>query len=187
MKRKKYFGKYRGTVLNCVDPEGRARLIAQVPAVSSLLPTTWCEPCLPVTGMLMGAYAVPPIGAGVWIEFEEGDVQRPIWTGGFWGSGAEAPALAKLGNPVSPSIILQTSLQNTLLISDAPGPTGGLLLQFGAPAYSLSINALGIQLQAGAAQLKMLADGTVFITNGLASITLSEASVALNGLALVVT
>ena len=57
---------------------------------------------------------VPPIGAGVWIEFEQGDPDYPIWTGGFWGSAAEVPALALAGNPASPSIVLQTRLQNTL-------------------------------------------------------------------------
>ena len=55
---------------------------------------------------------VPQVGAAVWIEFEQGDPEYPIWTGGFWGSAAEPPALAKAGNPVSPSIILQTTLQN---------------------------------------------------------------------------
>jgi len=39
------------------------------------------------------------------------------------------PALALAGNPVSPSIVLQTALQNTIVISDLPGPTGGIMLR----------------------------------------------------------
>ena len=46
----------------------------------------WALPCAPYSGDGMGAYAVPPVGAGVWIEFEAGDPARPIWTGCWWGS-----------------------------------------------------------------------------------------------------
>src|SRR3546814_4758197 len=76
-----------------------------------------------------GVYVVPQIGAGVWIEFEHGDLDYPVWVGGFWGSAAEVPALALAGNPASPSVVLQSGVQNTISISDVPGPTGGILLK----------------------------------------------------------
>jgi hypothetical protein len=65
---KKYWGKYRGTVLQNIDPLQAGRLQVVVPDVMSLLPTTWAEPCVPLagpTGPPMGVYMVPPIGAGV--------------------------------------------------------------------------------------------------------------------------
>ena len=69
---KKFFGKYRGTVLMNIDPEQRGRLLCLVPDVLGVVPSTWAEACTPLagpTGPPMGAYLVPPIGAGVWVEF----------------------------------------------------------------------------------------------------------------------
>src|SRR3546814_14827184 len=60
-----------------------------------------------------GVYVVPQIGAGVWIEFEHGDLDYPVWVGGFWGSAAEVPALALAGNPASPSVVLQSGVQRS--------------------------------------------------------------------------
>ena len=69
-------------------------------------------PCVPFAGQQSGVFVLPQIGAGVWVEFEQGDPDYPIWVGGFWGSAAEVPALALAGLPVSPSIVLQTGNQN---------------------------------------------------------------------------
>jgi uncharacterized protein involved in type VI secretion and phage assembly len=183
MKLKKYFGKYRGTVLFNDDPLKRARIFAEVPAVSSLLPTTWCEPCLPLAGIKSGAYMVPAIGAGVWIEYEQGDVARPIWTGCFWGSFEDVPDLALIGLPGSPSIVLQTTFENTLMISDMPGPLGGILLK--TKTAQLSINDTGITLRSGSASITMTG-ATITITNGTAIINLAGSAVSVNGLALIV-
>ena len=188
MTAKRYFGKHRGSVINNVDPMFRGRIQAQVPAVSSLLPSTWCEPCLPVAGIQSGAYFVPLIGAGVWIEFEQGDPARPIWTGCFWGSAAEVPPLAVAGVPASPSIVLQTAGQTTMSLSDLPGgPPGGVLLK--TLTSTVSITDTGIILQNGAAMISMLAGGAITISNGAgATITIGPGPVvAINGEALVVT
>jgi uncharacterized protein involved in type VI secretion and phage assembly len=86
-------------------------------------------PCFPIAGKQMGAYFIPQIGSGVWVEFEQGDPDYPVWVGCYYGSAAEVPALALAGNPASPNIVLQTSLQNSVIISDLPGPTGGIMLK----------------------------------------------------------
>ena len=71
-------------------------------------------PCVPIAGKQMGVFVVPQIGAGVWVEFEQGDPDYPIWIGGFWGIGrGGAGAGAGAAPPASPSIVLQTALQNT--------------------------------------------------------------------------
>ena len=95
----KYYGKYRGTVINNVDPLQIGRLIVQVPDVSNLIPTTWAMPCFPMTGRQMGAYMIPQVGTGVWVEFEQGDADHPIWSGCWYGSAAEVPPLALAGIP----------------------------------------------------------------------------------------
>lgn len=155
---KKFFGKYRATVINNIDPEFRARLLCMVPDVLGPVPSSWCECCAPLagpTGTPMGAYMVPPIGAGVWVEFEQGDPNYPIWTGCRFGIG-DIPPLAMAGLPISPSIVLQTAAQNMIQISDLPGPTGGIMLKSTTGA-TLIVNDTGIYIQNGkGAMLTML-------------------------------
>jgi len=166
----KYFGKYRATVINNVDPMLKGRIQVQVPDVIGMIPSTWAMPCIPVAGLQTGIYTVPPIGAGVWVEFEQGDPDYPIWVGGYWGETAEIPALAKSVPPALFGITMQTTLQNALVISDMQGPTGGIMIKSTAGA-TLIVNDTGIYIQNGKG----------------ASITLIGPSVAVNGTALVVT
>ena len=143
-----FYGKYRGTVLNNIDPLQMGRIQVIVPDVSGLLPTSWAMPCVPFAGKQMGMYMLPQIGSGVWVEFEQGDPDYPIWTGCFWGIAAELPALALAGNPASPSIVLQSTLQNSIVISDLPGPTGGIMLKSTTGAMIL-VNDTGITITNG--------------------------------------
>ena len=161
-----FWGKYRGTVLNNVDPEFRGRLLCMVPDVYGIVPSSWAEPCAPLagpTGPPMGAYFVPPIGAGVWVEFEHGDPDFPIWVGCRFGSTADVPAMAKAGLPVSPSIVLQTAGQNMVVISDLPGPAGGITIQ--SAASIVSINQTGISLTAPKVEITAAAINLVGITD----------------------
>ena len=161
----KYYGKYRGTVLNNIDPMQIGRLMVQVPDVGGLIPSSWAMPCFPITGKQMGAYMIPQIGTGVWVEFEQGNPDYPIWSGCWYGLVAEVPALALAGNPASPSIVLQTSLQNSLIISDLPGPTGGIMLKSTTGA-TLIVNDTGIYIQNGKGAMLTMIGPTVTINNG---------------------
>lgn len=89
-----YLGKYRGKVVNNIDPLMLGRLIVLVPAVSEF-PLSWAMPCTPYAGRNVGFFALPPIAANVWVEFEGGDPTFPIWTGCFWSDG-EVPATPAL-------------------------------------------------------------------------------------------
>jgi hypothetical protein len=144
----RFYGKYRATVVNNIDPLGIGRIQAFVPDVAAVLPSSWAMPCVPIGGIQSGFWAVPAVGSGVWIEFEQGDPDYPIWVGGFWGSRADVPALAQAGVPANPSIVLQTQLQNTLAISDAPGPAGGIIIKSRTGA-SILVNDTGIVIQNG--------------------------------------
>lgn len=165
MSGEKYFGKYRGMVINNVDPMQMGRLMVQVSDISGLFPSTWAMPCFPVTGKQMGLWTLPQIGAGVWVEFEQGDRDYPVWVGCFPGSAADVPALALAGNPASPSIVLQTGLQNTIMISDMPGPAGGILLKTTAGAM-IAINDVGITLSNGKGAIIAMTGPTVNINAG---------------------
>lgn len=167
---RKFYGKYRGTVVQNVDPEQRGRIQVMVPDVSGLIPSTWAMPCVPVAGKQSGSWFVPQIGAGVWIEFEQGDPDYPIWTGCFWGIAAEVPALALAGNPASPSIVLQSGLQNVVAVSDLPGPAGGIMLKSTTGAMIL-VNDVGITISNGKGATIVLVGPTVTINNGALVVT----------------
>lgn len=160
-----FFGKYRGMVLNNIDPMQMGRIMVQVPDVSNVLPSTWALPCVPFAGIQNGFFVTPAIGSGVWVEFEHGDPDYPIWTGGFWGSSAEIPALALAGAPGLQSLVIQTLTQNTLMISDTPGPTGGILLKTATGAM-ISINETGITISNGQGATIVLTGPSVTVNQG---------------------
>jgi uncharacterized protein involved in type VI secretion and phage assembly len=164
----RYVGKYRGTVVTNVDPMGIGRIQAQVPDVLGSTPSSWAMPCLPVAGPQMGQYVVPPVGAGVWVEFEQGDKDYPIWTGCWYGTRAEVPPLAFTGPPASPNMVLQTQGQHSIVLSDQPG--------------------LGITLKTAGGAMILINDSGIVISNGQgASISLTGPTVTINQGALAVT
>ena len=85
-----FWGKYRGTVMDNDDPLKIGRIQAVVPVVSEET-LNWAMPCAPYAGVKVGFYTVPPVGAKVWIEFEGGDPNYPIWSGAFWEQGSDMP------------------------------------------------------------------------------------------------
>jgi uncharacterized protein involved in type VI secretion and phage assembly len=160
-----FFGKYRAVVTNNLDPMLLGRIQVQVPDVSGLAPTTWAMPCMPIAGPQTGMVSPPMIGSGVWIEFEQGNPDHPIWVGCFWGSAAEVPALSLATPPGTPAITFQTPLQNGLTISDLPGPTGGIMLK-SATGATLIVNDTGIYIQNGKGAALTMVGPAVTINNG---------------------
>ena len=165
--RRQYWGKYRGTVLVNLDPEGRGRIQAQCADVQALAPTTWALPCVPVGGIQSGVFIVPPPLSNVWIEFEQGDPDYPIWTGSFWGSRADAPATANLVAPGLPVVMVETIAKNAFVISDVPVPPmtgGGVLLRAGG-SY-ISCDQSGITMTAP----KVMINAPAIVINGVTNI-----------------
>jgi uncharacterized protein involved in type VI secretion and phage assembly len=161
----RFYGKYRGMVLNNVDPMQMGRLQVQVPDVTGVAPASWAMPCAPVAGIQNGLFALPAIGSGVWVEFEHGSIDHPVWVGCFWGSAAEVPALARLTPPGVSAITLQTQLQNGLTVSDLPGPAGGIMIK-SATGASLIVNDTGIYIQNGKGASIVMTGPTVTINAG---------------------
>ena len=171
----RFQGKYRATVLQNIDPEQRGRLQLMVPDVLGPLPSTWAEACVPLagpTGPPMGVYMVPPIGAGVWVEFERGDPNYPVWVGCRWGGQSDIPLLAKAGIPASPNIVMQTLGQHTVVVSDAPPTpaTGGIMLKSATNAM-IVVNDSGIYINNGKGATITLVGPTVLVNNGALAVT----------------
>jgi Type VI secretion system/phage-baseplate injector OB domain len=165
---KRFYGKYRGLVIENIDPEQIGRVLVQVPDVLGEIPSSWAMPCVPAAGIQAGCFIVPPIGSQVWVEFEQGDPDYPIWTGGFWGLVSDIPIFATAPPAIPPgqNIVLQTTGQNMIVVSDAPPTpaTGGIMLKSSSGAM-IVVNDTGIYLSAGP---------------GMASITLIGPAVAIN-------
>lgn len=159
---RQFFGKYRGTVENNLDPMQQGRVQVKVPAVLGDGRLSWAMPCAPFAGPSVGFFALPPTGASVWVEFEGGDPDYPIWTGCFWGPG-EVPALPA----IAAMKVLKTDAV-TVKISDLPG-AGGLTIEVNPPAVAtplkLAFTAAGIELTNGAASVK-LTPASVSVNNG---------------------
>ncbi len=162
----KFYGKYRGTVIENIDPLQMGRVMLQCPDVLGETPSSWAMPCVPAAGMQSGMFITPAIGSQVWVEFEQGNPDYPIWSGGFWGSAADVPVLALAPPPIPPgeNIVLQTPGQNTIVLSDsAPTPaTGGIVLK-GASGAMLVINETGIYISNGQGATITLIGPTVAI------------------------
>jgi len=167
--RKLYLGKFRGTVLNNVDPQQIGRLLVTVPDVP-LASSSWALPCFAFSGTQSGAWWLPSIGAGVWVEFEQGDPDYPIWTGCYYGSSSEVPSMALAAPPAVPNIVLQTTAQNILMLSDVPGPSGGIMLKTTSGAF-ISISAVGITISNGQGATISMSGPTVNVNAGALTVT----------------
>ncbi|MFF7133735.1 phage baseplate assembly protein V [Streptomyces sp. NPDC008196] len=84
-----FYGKFRGVVTDNTDDRGRIR--ATVADVYGSEKSPWALPAVPYAGNGVGLYLIPPVGALVWIEFEHGDPDHPVWSGCFWAEN-QAPA-----------------------------------------------------------------------------------------------
>src|SRR5690349_17945503 len=170
----KYYGKYRGLVVNNVDPMQIGRLLVSCVDVGNGLPLGWAMPCMPIAGINMGMLSLPLPGSGVWVEFEQGDIDHPIWVGGYWGMAAEVPVMAHMVPPDVPGITLQTTLKNGLVISDTPGL--GIMLQSMSGAM-IVVNDIGIMISNGKGALVNLIGPSVSIQAPTVDINLGALTV----------
>src|SRR5229473_6448781 len=111
----RYHGKYRGTVTDNADTKNLGRIRAQIPELLGTVKTGWALPTATFSGDGAGLFLVPAKGDGVWIEFEAGDLARPIYSGSWWADG-------KLPNSATPDQkILKTKAGHTITLDDTSG------------------------------------------------------------------
>lgn len=158
----RYFGKYRGTVENNIDPMMLGRVQVSVPRVLGESTLAWAMPCVPYAGDGVGIFAIPPNGAHVWVEFEAGEIDKAILAGCFWATG-ELPA-----SPAVPQLKVWKTDGITVELSDVPG-AGGVTIAVESPAVpvpiTFSCTASGIELSIGASKV-LLSATSVSINDG---------------------
>jgi uncharacterized protein involved in type VI secretion and phage assembly len=114
------YGKFRGIVTDNMDPQKRGRLKLRIPSVLADQDSDWALPCLPYGGAdQQGIFMVPEIDAQVWVEFEEGDISRPIWVGTFWQQESDTPEDAAKEEPTTR--LIQTKSGHILQFDDEDG------------------------------------------------------------------
>ena len=166
----RYFGKYRATVLNNFDLQSQGRIQVQLGDRYGLFPSTWALPSFAFAGKGMsGCVALPAIGSMVWVEFEAGDPDYPIWTGSFWPDPAGFPVLALAGaTPATPNIHFQTTTGTSVTLSDNPAQQVFIKTATGA---MIMIGAAGVNIINGQGASIMMAGPSVIINNGALTIT----------------
>jgi len=157
-----YWGKYRGTVTDINDPLMQGRVKANVQDVLGDQESGWAMPCAPFGGDQTGFFALPKVGAGVWIEFENGDPDYPIWAGCWWGSPAEVPPL--LLAPPYKKLMIVTEGGQTVTLDDTPGISGITLETSGG--QKIVVSATGIEIDNGMGASIKLTGPQVSINGG---------------------
>ena len=157
----KHHGKFRGKVTDINDPLLIGRIRAKVPDVMGDEDSGWAMPCAPFGGSGAGFFALPTVGAGVWIEFEQGDPDYPIWSGCWFGSMAEMPPV--LQAPLYNKVIITTAGGNSILLDDTPG-IGGITLETSG-GQKIKLSATGIEIDNGMGGTITLAGPKVAINN----------------------
>jgi uncharacterized protein involved in type VI secretion and phage assembly len=157
--RGRFFGKYRGVVTD-IDTDFPGRIKAKVPAVLGEQKTGWAMPCVPYAGDGVGFAFLPEVGAGVWIEFEGGDVSYPIWTGCYWRRGEPPSAMAAAVK------VLRTKSGHEITLDD---DAGSVTVKDGN-GNQVTLDSNGIKLERGAGSLE-ITDSKLSANGGALEVT----------------
>jgi hypothetical protein len=163
--RTRHFGKYRGIVSDITDPDDQCRIRAQVPAIYSEQDSPWALPSLPFAGDQHGLVLLPEVGDGVWIEFEGGDISRPIWSGCWFASG-QRPA------PNGEKVRLLATTAGHQVMIDEDADEIKLVHPGGA---EVKLSASEITLTLGSCSLK-ITTSEINLNNGMVKVTTAGAS-----------
>ncbi len=176
----RHFGKYRGTVIDNIDPMMQARLLCLVPAFTGMT-LNWAMPCVPYAGLEVGFFSLPPIGANVWIEFEGGRLDFPIWSGCFWEEFELPPEVMALA-PEDPSLLkVWKTSYCTLIMNDTPGEGGITLSVIDAAVdvpITLTFTSLGVKITTGPTTITMSPEEGITLLVGESTVNLTEAEMS---------
>jgi uncharacterized protein involved in type VI secretion and phage assembly len=182
----RYYGKYRGKVVDNKDPKGLGRIRVEVPELLNDQKTGWALPCLPYGGSKdTGLFTIPKEGSSVWVEFQAGNLSSPIWTGIWWGepSGNEVPSEAQASNTEPTVKILKTYAGNIIELDDSSGQEKILITNKDGSIIDMDSSGMTLSSDNGRSSIKLDAQG-ITLSRGANSIKITDTSVTINNIAL---
>lgn len=163
------FGKYRGTVTETRDPLNMGRIQVDLSQGFPVNSTNWAMPCTPYAGNQIGFFTVPPAGSSVWVEFEQGDIEKPIWSGCYWEKD-QLPPEAKVDLPDKVQVFKTEGM--TIRLSNLDSGKG-LFIEVKDPTVKqtlkMTFNSEGIELNHHDQIKAKLTSNTIELTNGATS------------------
>lgn len=191
-----FLGKYRGQVTGNKDPNNLGRIQVTVPAIYGEDRQSWAMPCTPYAGKDIGWFTIPPVGTNIWVEFEGGDPDYPIWTGCFWGRD-ELPQNARVAEPDKVQVFKTDGITMTLsnldnkglsIVVENPVVEKTLKLIFNADGIEVNDNnqttgkwmAETIELKNGSSSTITLTSDSIQLQEGAIEIKLTNSSIELN-------
>lgn len=164
----RYYGKYRGFVSDNADPENRGRLRLRIPAaLGDDVVSGWALPCAPYGGASgVGFFYIPDKDAGVWVEFEQGQLDYPVWVGTFWakpGGTTEVPSPTSSQSPPTAKMI--KTKNHTIQLEDASG-SEAITISDGANSNKVVMDSNGITIQ-----MKDESNEVVLTSSGIALVS----------------
>jgi hypothetical protein len=191
-----FLGKYRGQVTGTKDPDNLGRIQVTVPAIYGEDRQSWAMPCTPYAGKDIGWFSIPPVGTNIWVEFEGGDPDYPIWTGCFWGTD-ELPQNARVAEPDRVQVFKTNGITMTLsnldnkglsIVVENPVVEKTLKLIFNADGIEVNDNnqttgkwmAETIELKNGNSSTITLTSDSIQLKEGAIEIKLTNSSIELN-------
>ena len=152
-----FYGKFRGVVSDNGDPSNLGRIRAKVADVFGEEASGWAMPSVPYAGSQVGLFLIPPTNASVWIEFEHGNPDYPIWTGCFW---------AENEVPVSPASadkkVLKTGA-GTITLDDTQGSNSVTIET--TNNLKIKLDQQGIEISNGSQKI-MISTSSVSVNDG---------------------
>lgn len=175
---KQFFGKYRGKVTANNDPLRQGRIQVSVPAIFGDGRQSWAMPCFPYAGKNIGLFAIPPVDTNVWVEFEGGDPDYPIWSGCFWGKD-ELPEEAKQATNAEDIIVFKAFADGRaakgITITMSNSGEKGLTIEVNQPVVpqplKLTFDPTGIEISAGNLGTIKASISSVSVNNGALEVT----------------
>ena len=185
----RYYGKYRGRVVDNKDPKGLGRIRVEVPELLNNQETGWALPCLPYGGSKdTGLFTIPETGSNVWVEFQAGNLSSPIWSGIWWGepSGSEVPLEAQATNSEPTVKMLKTKAGHRIELHDSTSQEKILITNKDGSVINMDSSGLTISSDDGRSYIKLDTQG-IILSRGTNSIKITDTSITINNIALEVT
>ncbi|QQZ39400.1 hypothetical protein IF690_15120 [Pseudomonas sp. SK3(2021)] len=164
----RYFGKYRGIVSDIDDPNNQCRIRATVPAVLGEQRCGWALPAAPFAGDGHGMVLLPKVGSGVWIEFEAGQLDNPIWSGAWWASGQRP-------DPQGAGVRVIVSETGHKVILDDEANEVKIVHGDQTIAKTITLTASEIVISCGACEIR-IGNENISLNNGLIKVGLAGVS-----------